>query len=464
MNMHEMYEKRDRLRGELDQLKAAYAITPDAGTLERLGNLKRGVQSVEKDIIHGLAGNPENRDVERGDHGEALSDGFGNPLKGRTRRDNSPGGEARSEALRAIEQHGDELTPKAGDRLTEVIDRDKFGLDAAYIAAISAPAYERAFSKKLSGVNGAEDVLEADESAAMLAVGRAMSARAMAVGEGKLGGYAVPLTIDPTVLLTNDGAINPLRDLATTTTINTTHWRGVSSAGVKAVFAAEATESEDGSPELGAPEITPERASIWVPFSIEVGQDWGGLSGELQKLFADAKSVKEAETFSIGEGKNNIPEGLITGATKLVETATKEVVKIADVYSLQEALAPRWQPKATWLAANAVANQIHRFVAQGDTSNARIMSDARDEILGKPFREVSTMSVKSTTKKERVLAYGDVASAFRIVDRIGMSVELVPLVFGEEGAPSGQRGLYAWFRVGSKVIVPEAVQVLAVKE
>jgi predicted phage gp36 major capsid-like protein len=45
----------------------------------------------------------------------------------------------------------------------------------------------------------------------------------------------------------------------------------------------------------------------------------------------------------------------------------------------------------------------------------------------------------------------------------GKSVELVPHVL-EEGVPTGQRGLFAFFRVGSKVIVPEALRVLVVKE
>ena len=381
----------------------------------------------------------------------------------KTRTDTSPGAELRDAAQRAVDgaYEAGQLPERAGFRLTNLIERDRFGLDSAYIDAIANPAYERAFAKKLSGVDGAEDVLEADESAAMLATGRAMAQRAMAVGEPETGGFGVPLALDPTILLTNDGAINPIRELATVSTIATTTWQGVSSAGVEAEFAAEAAEAKDGSPELGAPEITPEKASIWVPFSIEVGQDWPGLSAELAGLFADAKAVKEAEVFAVGKGSENIPEGLTTGATKVVESGTKEVVKIADVYASQEALAPRWQPRATWLGANAVANQIHRFVATGDTENASLMSEDRASILGKAFRECSTMSAKTTTKKERVLAYGDIASAFRVVDRIGMNVELVPLVL-KEGVPTGQRGLFAWFRVGSAVVIPEAVQVLVV--
>jgi HK97 family phage major capsid protein len=408
-----------------------------------------------RDRLAAAAGNPRNR--ESGD-GPKSSTKPRRTVRTATTDDQQL-------AQRAIDSAYEDgvLGEVAGQRLVDLIERDRFNLDARYIAAISSPAYERAFAKKIGGVNGAEAALEADEAEAMLAVGRSMSERALAIGEGSTGGFAVPLSLDPTVLLTNDGAINPIRDLATVSTISGTTWQGVSSAGVKAEFAAEAASAKDGAPTLGQPEITPEKATIYVPYSIESALDWPGLAAELGKLFADARSVKEAEVFAVGKGSENIPQGLVTGATKVVETKTKEVIAPADVYALQEALAPRWQPRATFLGANAVGNAIHRMVANADAVNAPLMSDDRQSILGKPYHEVSTMSAKITTKKEKPLVYGDIGSAFRIVDRLGLTVEQIPLVM-KEGVPTGQRALYAYFRVGSEVVIPEAVQVLMVKE
>jgi predicted phage gp36 major capsid-like protein len=431
----DLTEKRDRLQGELDELAVQYRDSKDAGTLERMGNLKRGVVAAEREIVMEAAEDPEHRESS-----EAA------PPPRIPERDRTPGGEDRSAALRAIEDRSDDLTPEAGDRLEGLVRRDGFGMDARYITAVANPAYFRAFMKQLAGGQGAGAVLEPDEAEAMQLVGRSMHERAMAAGTGELGGFAVPFTLDPTILLTNDGAINPIRELATVSTILTTTWEGVSSAGVEAEFTAEATEAKDGAPKL------------------ELGADWVGLGAELGRLFADAKSVKEAEVFATGKGTGNVPQGLITGATKVVETATKEVMVGADVYKLQEALGARFQPRATFLGTNTVANQIHRFVAKGDTEDAALMSDDRSAILGKPYREVSTMSSKTTTKKERVLAYADVAAGYRIVDRLGLTVEVVQHVFGENQRPLGQRGLYAYFRVGAEVVVPGAVQVLMVKE
>ena len=454
MDLNELAAKRDRIRAELETQKGDYERSQDPGTLERLGNLKRGLEAVEHEILDAAMQNPGQR--EDGSH----TPGFRVPES----HDRSPGGQDRDAALRVVEERSDELAPAAADRLDEVIRADRFGIDSRYVTAISSPEYLTAFGKRLLGRDGAEAMLTPEEGAAMQAVGASMAERAMVAGTGELGGYAVPLSLDPTVLLTSDGAINPVRELATVTPITSTTWQGVSSAGVKAVFTAEATEAKDAEPKFAAPEITPEKAQIWIPYSIEIGQDWAGLAAELAKLFADARDTKEAEVFATGKGEEHIPQGLTVGATKLVETAAKEVVAAADIYSLQEALPPRWQARATWLGANKVANQIYRFVAQGDTEEPRLMSEARDSILGKPYRELSTMSSKTTTKKERVLAYGDIGAAYRVVDRLGMTVETVPLVLGEKGAPTGQRGAYCYFRVGAKVIVPEALRVLAVKE
>jgi HK97 family phage major capsid protein len=45
---------------------------------------------------------------------------------------------------------------------------------------------------------------------------------------------------------------------------------------------------------------------------------------------------------------------------------------------------------------------------------------------------------------------------FAIVDRIGASIELVPQLFGASGRPTGSRGFYMHWRVGSDVLVPDA--------
>jgi HK97 family phage major capsid protein len=372
--------------------------------------------------------------------------------------------EAREAAQRAIDgaYESERLDEPGGRRLIEIIDREPTGIDARYIAAISDPNYETAFGKKLAGIAGAAEELSSAETEAMLAVGRSMGERALAVGEGKTGGFAVPIAIDPTIMLSSEGAVSPLRELATSTPISTSEWRGVSSAGVTAEFTGEATEAKDASPELSQPVIVPQKAQAFVPYSLEVGEDWTTITAELGKLLRDSKNVLEASKFLTGSGTKE-PFGILTGATEEVTSAVEKKVTMVDLYSLQAALPPRFQPNATSQMSLASANFIYKLVGGGSTE-PKPFNDARDQLLMKPWRENSVMDYIVETSGKKVVIYGDVAAGFRIIDRIGLSIELIPHLFGKENLrPTGQRGFFAWWRVGSKVVNKNALRVLKIK-
>jgi HK97 family phage major capsid protein len=97
--------------------------------------------------------------------------------------------------------------------------------------------------------------------------------------------------------------VSPWRDVANVVTIsNSFEWQGVSSEGVYASFAGagsgfqpEATEADDNSPSFDQPTIKAEKAQAFVPFSIEVGQDFASLQTQLARLLQDAKSQLEDE-------------------------------------------------------------------------------------------------------------------------------------------------------------------------
>lgn len=383
----------------------------------------------------------------------------------RTRRPRtgSISSDAQARALGAIEQPHLDLPAEVGDRLVGVIERDRRGVESDYIAAISDPAYRRAFLRSLFAADGARQHLPESEAQAMERTAEAMEARGLVAGVPGEGGYAVPIDLDPTIILTSDGSTNPLRQLARVTTTDLTEWQGVTSEGVTASFGAELTEATDDAPELGGPKIKPEKAHAFVPFSIEVGEDWDGIGTELSRLFADARDNLEAAKYLTGDGADE-PKGLLheVAEASVVETATKEKFVAGDVYTAQEALPPRFQPGARWLSSLTIANVIHRFHSPSG-EEPPLFSEDRRTLLSKPWAEVSGMSTKPAEAAADILVYGDLMAGFRIVDRIGMRVELVPHLFGENNLPKGQRGLYAYWRTGSKTIVPNAIRVLRVK-
>jgi HK97 family phage major capsid protein len=117
------------------------------------------------------------------------------------------------------------------------------------------------------------------------------------------------------------------------------------------------------------------------------------------------------------------------------------------------------------VAAPKIWDQTYRFVAQGSTSEPRQFSDGDrgGDFLGAPKDELSTV-VTTTTTGSRIMIGGDFKTGVRIVDRIGLSIELIPMLFGaaQGNLPVGQRGLYAWWRVGSGVVAQNALRYLEV--
>ncbi|WP_435643870.1 phage major capsid protein [Streptomyces sp. H49] len=370
----------------------------------------------------------------------------------------------RERAMRAIEQsqfpgaRSREDAQERASQLVETID-DEQGTLARRMLATGSPLYNRAFGKMMQklSTNG----LTAEES------------RALALGVDTAGGYAVPMQLDPTIILTSDGAINPLRQVARQVQIVGKVWEGVTSAGVTVTRGAEGDEAPDSTPTLAQPSVTTTRVQGFVPFSVEIERSWSEMRGEVTMLLQDAKDMEEANSFILGDGTGTNPSGLIgtmPAGQKVGQTGSAGSLTVPDdMMALEMALPPRFRPRASWLANKAIYNKV-RSVSQskgglaGDVW-ARMSGGQPPEMLGYPAYEVSSMDgtiESSGAGANLVLAFGDFRTGFLIVDRIGMSVELVPHLFGANGRPTGQRGIYAYWSNNCKIIVPNAIRVLNV--
>jgi HK97 family phage major capsid protein len=259
---------------------------------------------------------------------------------------------------------------------------------------------------------------------------------------GATGGFAVPFELDPTILNTSNGVVNPIRQIANVEQITVDEWRGVSSTGITASYAAEATETTDNSPTL-----------VQLPFSIEVGQDWSGLQGQMAELLADAKDTLEAAKFVTGTGTNE-PFGVLTGTTNTINAAAgADAFTLANLYALVGALPPRYRSRAAFIGDLLILNRIRQFDTVGSSAAIwadTLQADVPARLLGKPAYEASAMPDDATTGN-KFLVFGDF-SRYKIVDRVGLTVEVIPHLFGTNQRPTGQRGLYAYWRNGAKVV------------
>src|SRR4051812_22421324 len=149
------------------------------------------------------------------------------------------------------------------------------------------------------------------------------------------GGYLVPFTLDPTIILTNAGSANPYRQIAQVKRTATNTWNGVASTGMNAAWLAEAGVVADATPTFSNIVITPQKGSAWVFGSYEILED-SDFETELPGLLADAKDRLEEAAFATGTGSGQ-PKGIITAATTVYTTAdtTGHTIALADVYGIQ---------------------------------------------------------------------------------------------------------------------------------
>jgi HK97 family phage major capsid protein len=205
------------------------------------------------------------------------------------------------EALRAIERHADAFASGSDTEIERLVrHHDPDGRGSQYLAAVGDPNYGSAFGKLLRFGPMAGARMTREETEAMTRVN--MAERAMNVTTGSAGQFAIPLEIDPSIIMSGTGSLNPWRSVATVRTMISDTLRLVSSDGVTAAYAQEATEASDNSPTLAQPTINAARGQCFVPFSWELGQDWGSLQQELGKLIADARDVVDATHFVTGDG------------------------------------------------------------------------------------------------------------------------------------------------------------------
>jgi hypothetical protein len=123
----------------------------------------------------------------------------------------TPADKLRSDALRAVEGHADELDTPGQKRLERIIKSDPVGHDAAYLRAISDPDYERAWVKVTFDPENGRNLLTQEEARAFSETNRIAKLRSLSAfgNAGADGGVAVPFVLDNTVLNVVTGASIP---------------------------------------------------------------------------------------------------------------------------------------------------------------------------------------------------------------------------------------------------------------
>jgi HK97 family phage major capsid protein len=376
----------------------------------------------------------------------------------------TPAGELRDRAMRILE--GEDSRGVAGlssdqkDKVDSLLRRSSTrDFDSNHIAlrmvTTENDAYHSAFVKSIeAGMSGRSAAYTPEEAAAMRTFDEA---RAMAGQVDTAGGYGVPVLIDPTIILTSQGHTAVVLQDCTHKTITTDTWKGVTSAGMSWSYDSEGSEVSDDTPTLAQPSIPVWLQRGFLPYSVEVGDDYPGLAQELGMLLAESYADAAAYYSAIGTGSSQ-PKGwqVALDADTNVEVVVTTDGGFAgqDVSKAWSALPERFRGNAVWYMHSNVGEAIAAFSTS--TNLAWFTGDLRDpavpSLRQRPvkFSDYFQSFVSGSTGALNILSVGD-PRGYIWVTRTGMSVEAVPHLFGTSnpGRPTTQRGLLAYARNGA---------------
>ncbi|MCU1494801.1 MAG: Phage major capsid protein [Acidimicrobiaceae bacterium] len=365
----------------------------------------------------------------------------------------------RDRALKVLETEGKSLAPFQQDHLDKLLRTRNENTDGAAIARrILTTENEHYRSAFVKGVTQDKPAFSPEEARAI------EEFRAANEGTGSAGGFGIPVLIDPTIILTSGAVDAPILQISRTVTITTDAWKGVSSAGVQWSYDAEASAVSDDTPTLVQPNIPVYAARGFIPYSIEVGQDYPGFADEMAMLLNQGFIDLVASQTMTGSGSAS-PTGIFTRMASTttnpahITVTTLGVLGAVDVRKAWGALPERFRPRATWVMAPTVEAQVRAFgngLALSDFT-VNLLADGTSVLTGKPV-VVSDYAPAFTgvTTAASYTVVGDFSN-FLIVQRAGMTVELVNHLFDTStGRPTGQRGWFAYARHGFDAVNPRA--------
>jgi HK97 family phage major capsid protein len=371
-----------------------------------------------------------------------------------------PAAEARDRALRSLDDRNDTAHLRE-DQKVQLERSIRVDTDIARRVLVTEnDAYREAWMKLVTQPD-AVGFLSDEERQAVRAF---HEYRAMSENTTTAGGFGIPVFIDPSIILTAQGSGNPFLTIARQVTVNTNQWKGVTSAGVSWAFQTEAATATDNSPTLAQPSVQVHMARGFIPYSIEVGQDYPQFADEMSRLLAEGYDELLVDKFTRGSGSGE-PRGILTALSAntnvRVTVTTSGSLGSPDPYKVWKALPQRFRRRASWLMSVGVNNAIRQIgttnVFHGYTVN--LPEGWADQLFDSPVYESPYMpdALTSTTTPEGLAVVGDFSN-YVIARRGGMSVELVPQLFNQAvagtgtGMPTGQRGWFAYARIGGNSV------------
>lgn len=474
--LSELQERRTGLASEAREIHdRAGDRELSSGEQERFDRLQRGIEKIDderRDLIGQLAsGNPAR--LENGDGATGAPEFMRRVDPFDAHAGTLSRTQARDRALKLLERAEHVDVPDAGKEhleklLRAQVTQEQPNTDGGYISKrlliTEHPHYRSAFQRAMLP----RPLFTNEETMALRALDELeREYRAMGIGTDASGGFGVPVLIDPTIMISSameDADLAEFFEISRVEVITTDEWKGVSSAGITWSFDAEAAEVSDDSPTLAQPTVPVHTARGFVPYSIEVEMDYPRFADEMTGLLTVGYRDLAAEKLTVGSGSGE-PTGIVTAldanTTVEVTPTTDGAFGAVDVYKIWDALPRRFRRRASWMSSVDVQNEIRQFgTTLGSNFTVGLLQEKIEKLFNKRYVVNDEMAdFTGTTGAANLLIVGSFEN-FLIASRAGMRVETVQHLVGTNRRPTGQRGLFAWARIGSDSVVDNAFRIL----
>lgn len=283
--------------------------------------------------------------------------------------------------------------------------------------------------------------------------------RALTVSNDPQGGYLAPPEIS-NEFIRDLVEFSPIRALATVRQIASPSVKYPRRTGVtNAQWEGEADDQAESTVPFGQVDIPARNLSTFVDISNQLLADSGGTAeAEVRLALAEDFGQKEGLAFVSGTGPLQ-PEGILsaagvgytpTGNASTLGTNPADLL-ITHMYSLPAA----YRSRGTWLMNGSTLAAI-RKLKDGTTGvylwQPSYAAGQPETILGRPVVEVPDMDDVGSAAEP--IVFGDIATAYRIVDRLDMSVLVNPYLLATKGITR----IHATRRVGGAVVQPAAIK------
>lgn len=283
---------------------------------------------------------------------------------------------------------------------------------------------------------------------------------ALQIGTDSEGGYLVPDEFEKTLVQGLEEE-NVFRTLATIiqTSSGDRKIPVVATKG-EASWVDEEGQIPESDDSFGQISIAAYKVATMIKVSDELLNDSVfNMEAYISNEFSRRIGAKEEEAFLVGDGKGK-PIGIFNsagGASEGVTTTTANIT-FDDVMDLFYSVKSPYRKKSTFVMNDSTVKALRKLKDNNGTYiwQPSVQAGQPDTVLNRPV--VTSAYAPAITAGGKVIAFGDF-KYYWIADRQGRSFKRLNELF----AATGQVGFLGSQRVDGKLILPEAVKVLAMK-